>query len=516
MDEKRAARHSMNTVRRKIKFFDTTLRDGEQTPGAFINRMNKVEIAKQLERLGADIIEAGFPASNKTDFLAVKEIAETIRTPVTAALARAVKDDISLAWDALKGAAKPRVHVFIAASDLHIKYKYNSTRDEVLKKAAESVRYARSLCADVQFSPEDATRADACYLFELIAAVIKEGASTVNIPDTVGYSVPSEYGALIKSIISDIPEIRKYGVTVSAHCHDDLGNASANSLAAVLHGADQVECTINGIGERAGNAALEEIAMALYTRRELYGCGYDLDTTELLRTSRMVSSLSGIPVPPNKAVVGANAFSHESGIHQHGVLCNRETYEIMTPQSIGLTANHLPLGKLSGRRAFGEKLKELGYSLKTEAEDICFARFKEYAGKKNVTDEDLRAIVNDYTDALESIYELTSFQIQSGNNMKAMAMVSLTRGDTALSEAALGDGPIDAAFNAINVLSRADDIKLEEFSIKAVTEGADALGEAKVKININGTDCTGRSVSTDIIEASIRAYINALNKWAAL
>ncbi|MCL2518067.1 MAG: 2-isopropylmalate synthase [Oscillospiraceae bacterium] len=496
----------------KILFLDTTLRDGEQTPGAVLNRLHKVEIARQLDRLGVDIIEAGFPASSNGNFQAVKEITQIVRRPVIAALARAVEDDILSAWEALKEAERPRIHVFIASSDIHIKYKYHSTRREILKRAVDAVSFAKSLCGDVEFSPEDASRSDLEFLYELLEAVIKAGATVINIPDTVGYSVPDEYGALIKNIIKNIPD----NVIVSAHCHDDLGNAVSNSLAAIQNGARQIECTVNGIGERAGNASLEEIVMNLNARRDYFDFETSIDTTEISRTSRMVSSLMGIGVPPNKAVVGANVFTHESGIHQHGVLNDRRTYEIITPESIGLTTGKLPLSKLSGRHAFNEKLKELGYNLNNEAVDICFKSFKDYADRKSITDEDIRAIVNEYMDTLESVYELVSFQIQSGNNMKAMAMVTLSCRGAQLSEAALGDGPIDAAFNAINRLSGVnnEDIKLEEYNIKAITEGTDALGEARVKINIGGADYIGRSVSTDIIEASIRSYINALNKWA--
>ncbi len=498
----------------RIKFLDTTLRDGEQTPGAHMSRANKVEIAKQLERLGVDIIEAGFPASSEGDFKAVEAVCAVVREPVIAALARTAKADIDAAADALSGAVKKRIHLFIATSDLHLEHKLHITREEALAKVKEGVAYARTLCEDIEFSAEDASRSDKSYLCRVLEAAIEAGATTVNIPDTVGYSTPAEYGSLIKYIKENVRGIE--GVTISVHCHDDLGNAVANSLSAIENGAVQVECTVNGIGERAGNAALEEIAMNLYTRRDIYGADFGINTREIVRTSRLISSLTGIAVPKNKAVVGANAFAHESGIHQHGILNDRRTYEIMTPESVGLSDSNLILGKLSGRHAFAQRIAELGYSLDDNGIDKCFKQFKTYADKKGeVSDKDIMAIVNDYLDSFSRVYELDTFQIQSGNRMEAMAMITLSCGGQSISEAALGDGPIDAAFNAISRLSGADDIKLEEYGISAVTEGTDALGEAIVKISIQGASYSGRSASRDIIKASIKAFINALNKWAA-
>ncbi len=497
----------------KIIFFDTTLRDGEQTPGAHISRANKVEIARQLERLGIDVIEAGFPAASNGDLKAVEAVCAAIKNSTVAALARTLRSDIDAAVTALKDAAKKRIHIFIATSDLHLEHKLGISREEAIERVRDAVSYARNFFDDIEFSAEDASRSDRDYLCRVIEAAIESGATTINIPDTVGYSLPGEFGELISYIKANAKGIDK--AVISVHCHDDLGNATANSLEAIKCGALQIEGSINGLGERAGNAALEEIIMNLYTRREYYGTQMNINTKEITRTSRLVSSLFGITVPPNKAIVGANAFIHESGIHQHGVLKDRRTYEIMSPDTIGLDDGNIVLGKLSGKHAFAKRLAELGYGLDENGINECFRIFKNFADKKAVSDRDIRAIVNEYLDSLSSIYELDTFQIQSGNRMSAMAMITLSCAGESISEAAIGDGPIDAAFNAIRRLSGADDIKLEEYGIKAVTEGTDALGEAKVKITIQGASYSGRSVSNDIIEASIKAYINALNKWAA-
>ena len=508
----------MLTEPRRIRFFDTTLRDGEQMPGVHLSRVHKVEIARQLERLQVDMIEAGFPASSAGDKKAVEAVAAALRSSGTAALARCSRSDIDAAWEAVKGAVHPRIHVFIATSDIHIEYKLKSNREAVLEKISDSVSYARSLCEDIEFSAEDAGRTDVDYLLAAVETAVRAGATTINIPDTVGYTMPADYGRLIHRIREHMDALTESCQTppliLSVHCHNDLGCATANSLAAIENGAEQVECTINGLGERAGNAALEEIVMALRIRSDYYGVTCGIETSQLIRTSRLISSLTGIAVPPNKAVVGDNAFAHESGIHQHGVLADRRTYEIMTPEMIGLSKDNLVLGKLSGRHAFSQRVAELGYNLDPKGIDICFQRFKTLADKKTVCDEDIMAIVNEYLDSLESIYTLDTFQIQSGNQQRAMAMISLNCGGTSIAEAALGDGPVNAAFNAINRLSGVDEIVLEEYTIKAVTEGADALGEAKVKISIYGVSYSGRSASTDIIKASIKAYVNALNKWA--
>lgn len=496
---------------KKIRIFDTTLRDGEQTPGVHVSRAHKLEIARQLERLGTDIIEAGFPAASQGDAAAVSEIAGAVGGCTVAALARAVEGDVRTAAKALENAARPRIHVFIATSDIHLEHKLKMTREDVVRRTFEAVSLARSLCEDVEFSAEDASRSDRDFLCEVLAEAVKAGAGTLNIPDTVGYAVPEDFAGLIAYVRKHTPGID--GAVISVHCHNDLGLAAANSLAAVKAGAEQVECTVNGLGERAGNAALEEIVMSLRTRADYFGCDTGIEAVQLARTSRLVSSLYGIALPKNKAVVGENAFSHESGIHQHGMLADKRTYEIMTPESVGM-GGVMVLGKLSGSHAFEERLKELGYTLGKEATDACFKEFKALADRKDVTDEDIMAIVNGYLDSLGAVYELDSFQIQSGNKVRSMAMVTLSCRGASVSEAALGDGPIDAAFNAVSRLSGADNIKLEEYNIKAVTEGADALGEATVKISVDGGRYSGRGVSTDILEASIKAYVSALNKWA--
>lgn len=502
---------------KQIRIFDTTLRDGEQTPGVHFSHTHKLEIARQLEKLGVNIIEAGFPASSPGDLRCVKDIADEIKICTVAALARCSESDINAAWEALKNAAHPRIHVFIATSDIHMQYKLKMTREQVLDSIKKWVSYASSLCTDIEFSCEDASRTDPDFLCEAVMTAVKSGASTVNIPDTVGYALPDEFGKIIARIRSELDahesESGKH-IYLSAHCHNDLGCAVACSIAAVENGADQLETAVNGIGERAGNAALEECVMAIYTRSEQLGVSTDVNTTQITRTSRLVSSLSGIPIPPNKAVVGGNAFAHEAGIHQHGILADRRTYEIMTPETIGLSSSNLVLGKLSGRHAFADRIAELGYSLSPEDIDECFARFKSYADKRAVSDEDIMAIVNEQLDARSPVYELDSFQIQSGNKVSSMAMIRLGCSGVFISDCALGDGPIDASFNAVNRLSGASDVKLEEYSIKAVTEGADALGEARVRVSIDGASYSGRGVSTDILEASIKAYISALNKWA--
>lgn len=493
-----------------IRIFDTTLRDGEQSPGVSLNTEEKLEIARQLERLGVDIIEAGFPIASKGDFEAVKAIARQVRKPIICGLCRSIKGDIDRAWEALKEAAHPRIHVFIATSDIHLKYKLKMTRDEVLKAAVDSVAYAKSLGAEVQFSAEDASRTDPQYLYEIFAAVIEAGADVINVPDTVGYAMPNEFGALIRGIKENVPGIDK--VQLSVHCHNDLGMAAANSLAAVRNGAQQVEGTINGIGERAGNAALEEIIMALNTRKDYFNCAVNIDTTQIYRTSMLVSHLTGMDIQANKAIVGANAFAHEAGIHQHGVLSERSTYEIMTPESIGLKQNRMVLGKLSGRHAFEERLKELGYMLSPDEINAAFERFKDLADKKKVVlDKDIEALVTEKAIKIPEVYALDQFQISSGNRITSTASVRIKRGGELMEEAACGDGPVDAVFNAIErCIGR--EVPLEDYSIRAVTSGKDALGEVTVKVKNDGQVFVGKGVSTDIIEASARAYIDAINK----
>jgi len=495
----------------QIKIFDTTLRDGEQTPGVNLNINEKLEIARQLEKLGVDIIEAGFAIASPGDFEAVKAVAQNISNCTIASLCRAVEKDIDRAWEAVQYAKKPRIHTFLATSDIHMKYKLKMTEEEVLQRAIAMVKYSKSLCEDVEFSAEDASRTRPDFLYKVIEGVINAGATVVNIPDTVGYSTPVEFGNLIKGIKNSVPNIDK--VDVSVHCHNDLGLAVANSLSALVNGATQLECTINGLGERAGNASVEEIIMGINTRKDYYtDFTHNIKTEQIYRTSKLVSSLSGIDVQPNKAIVGANAFAHESGIHQHGVLSEKSTYEIMTPESIGLTQNRMVLGKLSGRHAFEERLKELGYTLNQEEVQKAFEQFKKLADKKKeVTDRDIEALVKENVSEIAEVFELESFQISSGNKVISTSVISLKRNGEIFSEAATGDGPVDAAFNAMDRVVGFS-MELEEYSLRAVTEGKDALGEVAVKVSKNGKNFTGRGVSTDVVEASIKAYLNAINR----
>lgn len=506
-----------------VKFCDVTLRDGEQTPGVHFATAHKLDIAKRLRVTGIDIIEAGFPASSPGDFDAVQKIAEEMSSPdengkvcTVSALARLMKADIDSALLAIKPAYRKRLHTFIATSDIHLESKLKMTRAEVLDRIRELVAYAaaQKIADEIEFSAEDATRTDIDFLCEAVRCAVASGADIINIPDTVGYTTPEEFAAIINRIKLDVPG----DYELSVHCHNDLGLASANSIAAVNAGVKQIESTINGLGERAGNAPFEEIVMALTVRRDIMHVTHGINTREITETSRLVSSLSGIAVPPNKAVVGANAFAHASGIHQHGIINNRSTYEIMDPSDVGLNANTIVLGKLSGRHAFAERVRTMGYSLNKEGIDASFARFKEIADKKSViTDDDIRAIVGEYLDSLEGRYYLSSFQIQSGNHIKSMALVTLKiaeqEGGNEITEAAPGEGPVDAAFNAINRIAGAESTELVSYGITAVTEGTDALGEAKVKLKADGSIYTGRGVSTDIIKASIKAYLNAVNKW---
>lgn len=495
----------------RIKIFDTTLRDGEQTPGVNLNINEKLEIAKQLENLGVDVIEAGFAIASPGDFEAVKAVAQNIKNSTVASLCRAVEKDIDRAWEAVQYAAKPRIHTFLATSDIHMKYKLRMTEEEVFTRAVEMVKYAKKYCQDVEFSAEDASRTRVDFLYRIIEGVINAGATVVNIPDTVGYATPEEFGNLINGIKNNVPNIDK--VDISVHCHNDLGLAVANSLAAMLNGATQLECTINGLGERAGNASMEEIIMGINTRKDYYsGFEHNIDTVKIYRTSKLVSSLTGVNVQPNKAIVGANAFAHESGIHQHGILSEKSTYEIMTPESIGLTQNRMVLGKLSGRHAFEERLKELGYNLGADEIQKAFEQFKSLADKKKeVTDRDIEALVKDKVADIPEVFELESFQISSGNKVIANSVISLKRNGNIITEAATGDGPVDAAFNAMDRLIGFS-MELEEYSLKAVTEGKDALGEVTVKVLKNDKYYIGRGVSTDIVEASIKAYLNAVNR----
>ncbi|MBO8137947.1 MAG: 2-isopropylmalate synthase [Desulfotomaculum sp.] len=496
----------------RVYLFDTTLRDGEQSPGVSLNVSEKVQIARQLAKLGIDVIEAGFPVTSPGDFAAVQAVAREVKGVSVAALARANFNDIDRAWEAVKDAEQPRIHTFIATSDIHLKHKLRKDRQQVLEAAVAAVKHACRYTSDVEFSAEDASRSDLDYLCQVLEAVIEAGAKVVNIPDTVGYTMPDEFKKFIESIIDRVPNIHK--AVISVHCHDDLGLAVANSLAAVAGGARQVEGTINGIGERAGNAALEEVIMGLYTRKDLYGLVTNVTTEEIYRTSRLVSSLTGMMVQPNKAVVGKNAFAHESGIHQDGVLKERTTYEIMNPAMLGITRSNIVLGKHSGRHAFRERLAELGYNLSEEEINRAFGRFKDLADKKKeITDQDLEAIVEDEIRELPNTYELSYLHISSGTTIVPTATVGLKIDGETVEEASCGDGPVDAIYKAIDKITNLH-LVLEEYVINAVTGGKDALGDVTVKLRRrdNGRTFIGRGVSTDILEASAKAYINAANK----
>ncbi|MGI6112789.1 MAG: 2-isopropylmalate synthase [Mahellales bacterium] len=494
----------------RIFVFDTTLRDGEQSPGISLNIQEKLQIAKQLAKLKVDVIEAGFPIASKGDFEGVKAIAQQVDGPVIAGLARAVKQDIDRAWEAVQHSRRPRIHTFIATSDIHLKYKLKITRDEVLETVVEMVKYARNLCPDVEFSAEDASRTDWEFLYRVFESAIAAGANTINIPDTVGYATPVEFGRLVRAVRENVGNIDK--AVISVHCHNDLGMAVANSLAAMENGAQQLECTINGLGERAGNAALEEIVMAINTRRDWYDYYTGIETQQLYRTSTMVSSLTGVSVQPNKAIVGNNAFAHESGIHQHGVLNESSTYEIMTPESVGLKQNQMVLGKHSGRHAFEERLKELGFTLTREEINEAFIKFKDLADKKKVVlDQDIEALVSEKMIKVPEMYELLYFHITSGNQMVSTATIRLKKDQQIIEEASVGDGPVDATFKAIE-RGVGMDITLVDYYLKAVTSGKDALGEVIVKIKNNGRVFLGKGLSMDILEASAKAYVNAINK----
>jgi 2-isopropylmalate synthase len=515
-----------------VKIFDTTLRDGEQSPGATMTSAEKLEVARALAKLGVDVMEAGFPAASPDDLEAVRRIAIEVgnptdgsRAPVICGLARAIKSDIDKAWEAVQGAAHPRIHTFIATSDIHLQYKLKATREEVLKRIAEMVAYARSLCEDVEFSPEDAGRSDPEYLYIALETAIKAGATTLNIPDTVGYTTPDEFGALIAGIIKNTPGIEK--CVVSTHCHNDLGMATANTLAGIRAGARQAEVTINGIGERAGNTSLEEVVMSLQTRRLVFGLDTGIDTTQIMRLSKLVSNYTGIVVQPNKAIVGANAFAHEAGIHQDGMLKNQQTYEIMRPESVGVTQSKLVLGKHSGRHAFKVRLSDLGYPLSDADLDKAFERFKNLADKKKViTDADLEALVTDEVYQPREVYTLDGMQVACGTMGMPTATVRLCGPDGQLNiQAAVGTGPVDAAYKAIDAIAKTPNTLLE-FSVHAVTQGIDALGEVTVRIQgTNGSHTMdaqkeveqprtfgGHGADTDIIVASVKAYLAALNK----
>ncbi len=495
---------------KNIKIFDTTLRDGEQSPGCSMNLSEKLEVARQLELLKVDVIEAGFAIASPMDFESVKEIAKTVKDATVASLARAVTKDIDSAYQAVKYANRPLIHTFIATSPIHMEYKLKMSPQQVLDQIAKMVKYARSLCPNVEFSAEDAMRSDKDFLAKAIEIAIDNGASVVNIPDTVGYRMPQEVMEYIEYIRQNVSNIE--GADISVHCHNDLGLAVANSLAAVKAGATQVECTVNGIGERAGNASLEEIVMGINTRADYYASGTNIDTKQIYRTAKLVSSITGVAIPPNKAITGMNAFSHESGIHQHGMLANKQTYEIMTPSSIGIPDQQMVLGKHSGRHAFEDRLKTLGYDLDANELSTVFEQFKILADKKKVvSDRDIVALLNNKVREESQTYTLERFVINSGNTITATAIITVNNGKESIEEVALGDGPIDAAFKAINKIV-GNEFTLDDYIIHAVTEGEDALGEAVVKLSLSGVQNTGRAISTDIVEASIKAYLSGVNK----
>ncbi len=493
-----------------VRIFDTTLRDGEQAPGCSMNLQEKVEVARRLERLGVDVMEAGFPAASPGDLAAVKAVAGIVRDCSVAGLCRALEKDIDAGWEALSKARRPVIHTFIATSAIHMEHKLRMTMDQVVENAVAAVRYAKKYCSDVEFSAEDASRSDPAFLCRVFAAVIAAGATVINIPDTVGYSYPDEFASIVRAVMAGTPGIEK--AIVSVHCHNDLGLAVANTLAAARCGAGQLECTINGLGERAGNASLEEVVMNLRTRRELFELDCRIDTTKIWDASHFVSSVTGVKVQPNKAIVGENAFAHEAGIHQHGVMANRATYEIMTPESVGLTANKMVLGKHSGRHAFDDRLRDLGFNPEGEGGAAAFAQFKILADKKKVvSDRDIEALVRGALSSAPETWKLDRFVVNSGSSLSATSTIRLIhKSGEVVEKVSVGDGPIDAAFKAIDSVI-GEDLTLEDFSLSSVTGGQDAQGEATVKIAWDGRRWNGHGLSTDIIEASIKAYVAAIN-----
>ena len=494
----------------RVLIFDTTLRDGEQSPGISLNKQEKLEIAHQLARLGVDVIEAGFPITSPGDFESVQAIAREVAGPVICGLARTSAQDIEAAWNAVRDAERPRIHTFIATSDIHIERKLQTTREDVKGQVRAAVAQARGYTDDVEFSPEDGSRSDVEYMAEVIQIALDEGASTINVPDTVGYTMPREYAAMFAELYRLVPGLRD--VVVSVHCHDDLGLAVANSLAGLEAGCRQVECAINGIGERAGNASLEEIVMLLHTREPSLGLWTEVDTTEISRTSRLVSRLTGYQVQPNKAIVGRNAFAHEAGIHQDGVLKERTTYEIMDATTVGLRSNSIVLGKHSGRHALSKALEEMGFELDGHALNTAFKRFKEIADrKKQVTAMDLEALVTDELREEIAGYTLDWFEVEASSLRPPHARVSITLPEGGSATGTFtGDGPIDAVFQAINAASGIA-ARLNDFTIGAVTEGQDALGEVSIVLEVDGFTGAGQGVSTDIIDAAARAYLRALS-----
>lgn len=496
---------------RKIYVFDTTLRDGEQSPGVNLNTKEKVEIALQLEKLGVDRIEAGFPAASPGDLAAVNAVARAVKNATVIGLSRSREQDIDAVREALIGAQDPCIHVFLATSPIHRKHKLRMEKDQVLETAERAIRYAKQYFDKVEFSAEDAGRTELDFLCQVTELAIKAGATVVNIPDTVGYLNPHEFGNIFKTLKENVPNIET--IQLSAHCHDDLGMATANALAAILNGADQVEGTINGIGERAGNTAIEEIAMALATRPDYFGAQTTLNLKEIAKTSRLVSKLTGMVVPGNKAIVGANAFAHESGIHQDGMLKEKTTYEIISPETIGLKESKLVLGKHSGRHAFREKLIDLGYELEDEAVNAAFAKFKDLADrKKTVSDEDILALLEEKLIDTPEVFSLETIQVSYGNQSTPSASVRIRSAEgEVVEEVAIGNGSVDAIYNAIDKVTK-EAVELEDYSIKSVSQGKDAQGEVHVVLKQDEVSAQGRGLSTDILEASARAYIDALNR----
>lgn len=494
----------------RIKIFDTTLRDGEQSPGCSMNLAEKLQVASQLERLGVDIIEAGFAISSPGDFESVKAIAELVKNCSVASLSRALEKDIDCAWEAVKNAADPRIHTFIATSPVHMEYKLKMSPEKVIERTAAMVKYASKYTSNVEFSCEDAMRSDPDFLVKVCDAAIKNGAKVLNIPDTVGYTTPNEMREMIEYLIKNVPNSDK--VEFSVHCHNDLGMAVANALGGVLGGALQIECTVNGLGERAGNTSLEEVVMAMHTRPDLYGELPRIDTKQIYRTSKLVYNIIGQSAANNKPIVGANAFAHESGIHQHGVLANKSTYEIMTPESVGIQTNQMVLGKHSGKHAFSERLKELGYELTDDQIVDAFSRFKELCDKKKtVTDGDIEALVTN-TEVVDGKYKLVSFDVKTMGKVGVCSSICLKHEDEFFEQKSLGDGAIDALYAAIDKIVMPPEHVLDKFNINAVSEGQDTLGEVTLKLQSGGKTYSGRGLSTDIIEAGIMAYLNAINK----
>ena len=498
------------TTDKQIIIFDTTLRDGEQSPGASMNQAEKLRIATQLEKLGVNVIEAGFPAASEGDFEAVKAIAQTLKISQVAALCRTSDDDINRGWDAIKNAVNPRIHTFIATSELHMKYKLAMEKEQVLEQAVKSVKLAASYTDTVEFSAEDGSRSDPSFLCKVFEAVIDAGATTINLPDTVGYAIPEEYSALVKYVMENTPNMDR--AILSVHCHNDLGLATSNTLAAIKAGARQVEVTINGIGERAGNTSLEEVVMALKTRPNFFPQTTSIDTTRIYPTSRLVSMITGILVQPNRAIVGANAFAHEAGIHQDGVLKNPMTYEIMKPETIGLTKNNLVLGKHSGRHALNSHIREMGYDLSKEELDTVFQKFKRLADKKkSIQDEDIEALINEGILRSSEVFCLEYIHVLSGNTVFPTASVQLNINGRPVQGATDGNGPIDAVYNIISKLTGTKS-ELLRFTISALTEGTDAQGEVTVRLQEDGIVALGKGADPDIITASALAYINGLNR----